>query len=445
VHQANVCGAFFSGFSVSQTRHIMSDSFYSDGLYSGASWQAPAADNQNDGAGTYLPHYASTRMAIEHLNPNDSVHVLFPEVLRHYASEFVNGFPGDVLYAVKANPHPYVLKTLWGAGVRKFDVASLREVEQVQRVLPQAELFMMHPVKSRMTIKRSYELGVREFAFDDMSELLKISEELPETELGARDLSLHLRLALPSEDAVYSLEGKFGADVDQAATLIKAARTLAVRVGVTFHVGSQCMEPAAYRRALALLRQLLVEENLSLDSVDVGGGFPVNYPGMEAPDLGQYFGAIDQALRDYGFANHKILGEPGRALVAEGGSTLVRVEMRRGNELYLNDGTYGALFDAGSPKWRFPVSLITGDGRDPIGNLEAFSFWGPTCDSIDRMDGPFLLPADIQEGDWIEVGNLGAYGQTMATKFNGFYAEHTVTVDEEPIVWRGPIGSVVSG
>ncbi|UTW55763.1 type III PLP-dependent enzyme [Kordiimonas sp. SCSIO 12610] len=413
----------------------------SDSFYTGASWQAPTADNQNTHAVVYLPHYASMQLALEHLDPNDSVNVLFPEVLEHYASEFVNRFPGDVLYAVKANPHPYVLKTLWNAGVRYYDVASLREVEQVAQLLPQAKLFMMHPVKSRKTILRSYELGVREFAFDDMSELEKIKQELPD----ALDLSLHLRLSLPSEDAAYSLEGKFGASFEMAGPLIKAAKAFAKSVGVTFHVGSQCMDPDAYRRALALLRDLLDNEGLELDSVDVGGGYPVNYPGMEAPDLGQYFEVIKNALHDFGFAGHKVLGEPGRALVAEGGSTLVRVEMRRGNELYLNDGTYGALFDAGSPKWRFPVSILTGDGRETQGALEAFSFWGPTCDAIDHMEGPFLLPADIQEGDWIEVGNLGAYGQTMATKFNGFYAEHTITVDEEPIVWRGPIGSVISG
>jgi ornithine decarboxylase len=408
-----------------------------DSFYTGASWQAPNPDKINE-LETHLPHYSSMRLALEHLDPNDSVNVIFPEVLQHYASEFVNRFPGDVLYAVKANPHPYLLRTLWNAGVRHYDVASLREVEQVAGLLPYAKLFMMHPVKSRLTIRRSYTLGVRDFAFDDMSELAKISEELPE----AQDLSLHLRLSLPSDNAVYSLEGKFGADFTQAVELIKKAKSIARYVGVTFHVGSQCMEPEAYRRALCLLRNLLDRGSLEIDSLDVGGGFPVNYPGMEAPDLGQYFSVIEASLKEYGFAGVKTLGEPGRALVAEGGSTLVRVEMRRGNELYLNDGTYGALFDAGSPKWRFPVSLITGDGRDTTNELEAFSFWGPTCDSIDRMEGPFLLPSDIREGDWIEVGNLGAYGQTMATKFNGFYAEHTITVDEEPIVWRGPIGSV---
>jgi ornithine decarboxylase len=413
----------------------MSDSFHTK-----APWQLPKADNQNSNTAIYLPHYASTRQALEHLDTNDSVNVLFPGVLKHYASEFVNGFPGDVLYAVKANPHPYVLNTLWKAGVHSYDVASLREVELVASLLPQAKLFMMHPVKSRKTIKRSYGLGVREFAFDDVSELYKIKEELPD----ASDLSLHLRLSLPSEDAVYSLEGKFGASFEQAGDLIRKARTIAKAVGVTFHVGSQCMEPAAYHRALALLSDVLNTESLILDSVDVGGGYPVNYPGMEAPDLGQYFDVIASALQEYGFENHLILGEPGRALVAEGGACLVRVEMRRGNELYLNDGTYGALFDAGSPKWRFPVSLITADGRDTVSDLEAFSFWGPTCDAIDYMEGPFLLPADVKEGDWIEVGNLGAYGQTMATKFNGFFAEHTITVDEEPIVWRGPIGSIIS-
>ena len=431
----------FRAFLIFQRATSVEDRVMSDTAYTEIMGQ-PALQNYQ---GTIrpqasLPHYATMQSALAHLKPNDSVNVIFPEVLREYARDFLDGFPGDVLYAVKANPHPFVLETLWQAGVHSYDVASLREVELVTAFLPHAKLYMMHPVKSRQTIRRSYELGVRDFAFDHMSELVKIAEETD----SAHDLSLHLRLTLPSMDAVYSLEGKFGAAFEEAAILLKEAQCMAESVGVTFHVGSQCMNPVAYREALRLLRGVLDREALTINSVDVGGGFPVNYPGMEAPDLGQYFEMIYTSLNDYGYSHLQILGEPGRALVAEGGSTLVRVEMRRGNELYLNDGTYGALFDAGTPKWRFPVALIPGDGRETSASLETYSFWGPTCDAVDRMEGPFLLPEDIREGDWIEVGNLGAYGQTMATRFNGFYAEHTITVDEEPIVWRGPIGSVLT-
>ena len=387
-----------------------------------------------------LPHYATMQAALAHLNPNDAVNVLFPSVLTAQAREFVTKFPGDVLYAVKANPHDFVLRTLWTAGVSSYDVASLREVEQVAQLLPDAKLYMMHPVKSRQTIRGSYALGVRDFAFDDASELQKIAEETD----FARDLTLHLRLSLPSTDAVYALEGKFGAAADKTGGLLRAAEGMASKIGVTFHVGSQCMDPTAYRDAIRFLRDMLNKELIELSSLDVGGGFPVNYPGMSAPDLTAYFCVIRDAIIEFGFAHLPILGEPGRAMVAEAGATLARVEMRRGSELHLNDGTYGSLFDAGTPKWRFPVALITGDGREHSTDLMNYSFWGPTCDSMDQMEGPFLLPDDIREGDWIEVGNLGAYGQTMATKFNGFQSEHTVTVDEEPIIRRGPIGSVIA-
>ncbi len=403
-------------------------------------WDIPKTDAVNPGQGQRLPHYATMQAALAHMNPNEAVNVIFPNVLTAQAREFVTNFPGNVLYAVKANPHDFVLKTLWQAGVRSYDVASLREVETVARVLPDATLYMMHPIKSRRTIRSSYALGVRHFAFDDLSELQKITEETD----FADDLTLHLRLSLPSTDAVYALEGKFGVAADRAGALLRAANEITPKVGITFHVGSQCMDPVAYRDALRFVRDLVDAEDVDLSSLDVGGGFPVNYPGMSAPDLGHYFEAIRSAIKEFGFAQLPILGEPGRAMVAEAGATLARVELRRGDELYLNDGTYGSLFDAGTPKWRFPVSLIAGDGRECSTNLMNYSFWGPTCDSMDHMEGPFLLPDDIREGDWIEVGNLGAYGQTMATNFNGFQSVHTVTVDEEPIIRRGPIGSVIA-
>ena len=109
----------------------------------------------------------------------------------------------------------------------------------------------------------------------------------------------------------------------------------------------------------------------------------------------------------------------------------MRVERRRGDELYINDGAYGALFDAAHVGWRFPVELLRAQASDA--ELQPFSFYGPTCDDMDYMAGPFLLPADVGPGDYIEIGMLGAYGCAMRTGFNGFTAETMIAVDDAPM------------
>ncbi|TNE64254.1 MAG: type III PLP-dependent enzyme [Alphaproteobacteria bacterium] len=374
-----------------------------------------------------LEFYNCTASAIEGEDCNDAVHLLYPDKVEEAAHEFLAGFRGASLYAVKANPHPAILKLLWRAGVRHFDVASLREVELVSDLLPGAQLYFMHPVKSRQAIRFAYARGVRAFAYDSMDELNKIAEETG----GASDISLFLRLQVGSKDAAYALGGKFGATLMEAPLLLGRARRMAQKIGVCFHVGSQCMRPSAYREALGKVSAMLQGCGVSLDIIDVGGGFPIPYPGMEPPAMQAYFDEIHAALDDEGFADLETLCEPGRALVAKAGAVAVRVEMRRGKDLYLNDGTYGALFDAGVPSWQFPMALHTGDGRKPALRQTGFRFFGPTCDSCDKMEGPFFLPDDVEEGDWIVVQHLGAYGFTMQTQFNGFYSETMVVIEPE--------------
>ncbi|MEM5517561.1 type III PLP-dependent enzyme [Henriciella sp. AS95] len=378
----------------------------------------PDANNRSG-----LPAFASVGDVLHAYEGDDAIFVLYPKKIAAAARTFLNGFPGKVLYAVKANPHPAVLKTLWTSGVRNFDVASTREVELVQSIAPSAKLFFMHPVKSRAAIRHAYAAGVRNFSFDSADELQKMLEETGYPD----DLSLHLRLALPKGNAAMPLSGKFGADRATAVDLLKAARPHASQLGVTFHVGSQCLEIEDYDRALSYVRSVLDNAGIEIDSVDCGGGFPVAYPGMKPSPMADYFSAIRNALTVHGFAGLEVLGEPGRALCAQGGSTLTRVELRKGRDLYLNDGSYGSLFDAAQCAWKFPVKLHRASPRLAQAN-EDFRFFGPTCDSLDVMEGPFDLPADVQEGDWIEVCHLGAYGQALSSRFNGFYSETTVAV-----------------
>jgi ornithine decarboxylase len=366
--------------------------------------------------------------------PEVPVHCLRPAVLTEAARAFVAGFPGEVLYAVKCNPEPTVLRALWGGGVRHFDCASPAEIALVRSLFPEAGIHYMHPVKARGAIREAWaRQGVQDFVLDSAEELAKI---LAETGAGAGEgLGLFVRLALPKGEAVYDLSGKFGAAPEEAAALLRAARPHAARLGLCFHVGSQCLDPLAWRRALALAGEVIREAGVAVEVVDVGGGFPVAYPDVEPPPLGAFFAEIEAGFDELGLPDGtQLWAEPGRALVAGGGSVVVQVQMRRGDALYVNDGVYGALSDAGVPGFSFPVRLIRPQGPAPSATLHGFTLFGPTCDSADRMRGPFPLPEDVREGDWIEIGQLGAYGACLRTGFNGFDRARMVEVRDRPML-----------
>lgn len=348
---------------------------------------------------------------------------------------FQENFKGDVFYAVKANPSPWVIETLANVGVASFDVASVPEIELVAQHAPGSRMAFMHPVKSRAAIAAAYfDHGVKTFALDTHEELQKILEATG----GADDLSLIVRLGVQAEGATYSLSGKFGVDLHEAPSLLLAARRATQdRMGVSFHVGSQCMRPTAFQAALAQANRAIVRAGVMVDVVDVGGGFPSVYPGMVPPDLADYLDSIDRGFAEMSVhEDTELWAEPGRALVAEATSMLAKVELRKGDALYLNDGSYGSLFDAAHMKWPFPVKLYRGEG-EAAHEVETaprpFRFYGPTCDSIDHMPGPFWLPEDVREGDYIEIGMLGAYGVAMNTRFNGFGDAETVTVEDAPM------------
>ena len=374
-----------------------------------------------------LPEVADL-VAVE--RPEEPMHCLRPTAIAEAARQFVAEFPGDVLYAVKCNPEPAVLRALWDGGVRHFDCASAGEISLVRAMFPDAHIAFMHPVKARGAIRAAYHRhGVRDFVLDAESELAKI---LAET--GAPDdLGLVVRLGLPKGKAVLDLSGKFGAAPGEAVRLLRAARPHAARLGVSFHVGSQCLDPLAWREAMALAGEVIRAAGVAVEVLDVGGGFPVAYPEIDPPPLGAFFAEIEAAFEALDLPGMRLWAEPGRALVAGGGSVVVQVQMRRGDALYVSDGVYGSLSDAGALGFRFPARLIRPEGV-PSEVLHGFSFYGPTCDSADVMHGPFLLPADVQEGDWIELGQLGAYGACLRTGFNGFDRARIVEVRDAPML-----------
>jgi len=361
------------------------------------------------------------------------VTLLRPHAARRAARFFVEKFPGRSLYAVKANPSPDLLQILWDSGITHFDVASIAEVRLVDQVLPDAVLCFMHPVKAEEAIAEAYFAhGVRTFSLDSEEELEKIVRATSVDGIPASDLNLLVRIRVSSDHAKLSLASKFGADPREVSALLMAARQAADALGICFHVGSQAMTPAAFAEAMSRVRAAIVEAAVTVDIVDVGGGFPSSYPGMEPPPLETYFAVIHQAFESLPISySAELWCEPGRALCAEYASVLVRVEKRRGDELYINDGAYGALFDAAHIGWRYPVRLVRDDASH-VRPME-FSFYGPTCDDLDRMAGPFELPGDVGSGDYIEVGMLGAYGCAMRTQFNGFGVVDSAIVDDEPM------------
>jgi ornithine decarboxylase len=382
-----------------------------------------------------LHTYPDARSVVRALSPDEPVILNRPHAARRAARFFVEKFPGKVLYAVKANPAPDLIEVLWDAGVTHYDVASIAEVRLVRGLLPQAQLCFMHPVKTSSAIAEAYHThGVKTFSLDTPEELAKIVAACthPETGEPARDLRLCVRLRVSSEYSELSLAAKFGCDLTEAPILLQQARQHCDWLGVCFHVGSQAMTPFAFVQALDRTRAAIAEASVVIDMIDVGGGFPSIYPGMEPPPLEDYFSLVHQHFYALPIAyNAELWCEPGRALCAEYSSMIVSVNKRRGNELYINDGAYGALYDAAHVGWRFPVIALEDDLIEPA---QDFAFYGPTCDDADYMAGPFPLPADIQAGDYIEIGMLGAYGAAMKTGFNGYGAAMAVIVEDEPMM-----------
>ena len=375
-----------------------------------------------------MDRYISADSLVCTLNPQRPVSCIRPKAAHNAAEYFLKNFPGNTLYAVKTNPHPYILKTLYKSGIRQFDVASLSEAALVRGILPKAEINFLHPVKNRAAIESAYyEYDVRSFAFDSITELEKISASTNHS----KDLTLLMRLSVSNRYAAHSLTGKFGVTSATAVTLLKDAAKRCERLGLCFHVGSQCLDPTAYKLALQQIKKITCTANIPIDIIDVGGGFPSLYPGQNPAPLVDYFSEIKTALTELSIPNNfEVWCEPGRALVAESGSVIVHVDARKNNFLYINDGTYGGLFDAGLLGFRYPVKCL---GKNSSTDLKPFIFYGPTCDSLDVMPGPFMLPANITEGDYIEIGLTGAYSSALRTPFNGFDKLQEAILEDAPM------------
>ena len=365
------------------------------------------------------------------LKPVNPVYCIRPSSIKTSIDFFKKNFPGKILYAVKTNPNEKVLKQIILNGIENFDVASINEIKLIKKIKPDAKLYFMHTIKSRENIAEAYfNLGIRDFALDSKDELQKILDSTNQ----AKDLNLYVRIAISNEHAEIDLSRKFGALPSEALGLVRLCKEHSKKIGISFHVGSQCMHKISFSKAITEVGNIIKKTKIIPDIINVGGGFPSVYPDLNPEPLNNYMDEIKIALKNLKLPNMpELFCEPGRAIVAESGSAIVKVVLRKKHKLYINDGTYGSLFDAGVPNLVFPSKMIS-NGRIQSKKLTAFSFFGPTCDGLDYMKGPFLLPNNIKEGDYIELGQLGAYGLTFRTKFNGFYSDQICEVSDKPIM-----------
>ena len=368
---------------------------------------------------------------VNSLKPDYPVYCIRTEEIKKSVKFFRENFPGKILYAVKTNPHEKVIKQIILNGVNDFDVASISEIKLIHKINPKVNLHFMHTIKSKESISSAYfDYGVKSFSLDNKDELRKILEATNQ----AKDLKLFVRIAISNEHAEIDLSRKFGALPSESLGLVRLCKEHSKKIGISFHVGSQCMHKISFSKGIKEIENIIKKTKIIPDIINLGGGFPSIYPDLKPDPLINYMEEIKKALRNLKLNKlPEIICEPGRAIVAESGSTVVKVILRKKQTLYINDGTYGSLFDAGVPNFVLPSKMIT-NGRVQSKKLTSFSFFGPTCDSLDYMKGPFLLPNNIKEGDYIELGQLGAYGLTFRTNFNGFYSNEIFEVSDKPIM-----------
>ncbi|MBU0581764.1 MAG: alanine racemase [Alphaproteobacteria bacterium] len=385
-----------------------------------------------------MQRFENAREAALALRPDDSVYCFHPEVLKADARQFMSMFPGKTAYAVKTNGEPMVLQALVEAGVTAFDVASPGEFAAVRAVSPDAEMLYMHPVKAQSDIKLALEkYGIRVIAVDHEDEITKVTRVVRALDIDPGSMTVFVRVQTKGA-AAYELSKKFGAGPAHAVELCQRLKKIGYKVGLCFHVGSQIEDPDTYERALASVDWVRNRIGFELSELDVGGGFPAEYgrdPNSkkpEMPSLGQIMSRLRGDIEEYQFADMPLVAEPGRVIVARAFSLIVRVLLRKGKRLYINDGIWASLSDSWVGKITLPARFIPDPAiRSRNGsekNIVPFKVCGATCDSVDILSRPFWLPETVDTGDWIEIGHIGAYSLSLRTRFNGFYPDTFVEV-----------------
>ena len=372
------------------------------------------------------------------LRPDHPLYCFRPTVLKEDARRFMALFPGDTAYAVKTNGEPMVLKTLVEAGVKIFDVASPGEFRAVRAASKDAEMLYMHPIKAQSDIRLALETyGIRVMSLDHEDEIAKVLRIVRALDLDPASITIYVRIQTKGH-AMYELSKKFGAAPGHAVELLQRLDRIGFKVGLCFHVGSQVEEVESYEAALKSADWIRNRAGVELAGLDVGGGFPATYGSdpnrrqKPVPTLEELMAALNANISEWGFSDVPLTAEPGRVVVARAFSLVVRVLLRKGRRLYINDGIWASLSDSWTGKITLPARFIPDPARksrngDPE-NVVPFRVCGATCDSVDILSRPFWLPETVDTGDWIEIGHIGAYSLSLRTHFNGFYPDDFVEV-----------------
>ena len=261
------------------------------------------------------------------LKPDFPVYCIRPESIKTSTQFFKKNFPGKVLYAVKTNPDRNVLSHIINNGIENFDAASINEIQLIRSLKPDAHIYFMHTVKSRNDIAEAYfNLGIKDFALDTKDELIKILDATN----NAKDLTLYVRIAISNEHAEIDLSRKFGVHASEALGLVRLCKEHANKIGISFHVGSQCMHKVSFTKAITEVGNIIKKTKIIPDIINVGGGFPSIYPDLNPEPLENYLDEIKNSIAKLNLPfSPELICEPGRAIVAESGSTIVKVNLRK--------------------------------------------------------------------------------------------------------------------
>lgn len=366
---------------------------------------------------------------IRHLRPDHPVMAFAPTVLHDRARQFLTGFPGLVTYAVKANPDEAVIRTLVTAGIRGFDVASPWEIDLVGRLAPCAARHYNNPVRSGREIAHAIREGILSWSVDSRSELDKLAAQVPVSIDGQR-VEISVRFKLPVLGAAYDFGSKFGATPELAADLLGLVADRGHAASLTFHPGTQCVEPVAWESYIRMAREICDRAGVPAHRLNVGGGFPSHRVTGVAPDLNAIFARIGDTTRDcFGSDAPALVCEPGRGLCADAFALITRVKaVRDEGGVFLNDGVYGGLAELPVIGTLDRIEVLTPRGAPRTGERSGRVLFGPTCDSVDRLPGELALPADMAEDDYVVFHGAGAYSTVISTRFNGFGAMTRATV-----------------
>jgi len=400
-----------------------------------------------------MERFQTARDVAYELRPDRPVYCFRPAVLAADARTFIEAFSGKTAYAVKTNSERMVLETLAEVGIDCFDVASPAEFAAARAVAPKAELLYTHPVKAQSDIRLALEdYRIRALALDHEDEVAKILRIVRGLDLAPEDITLFVRLASRGH-AAYELSKKFGAGPAHAVELVERISNIGFRVALCFHVGSQIEDTDTYERALASAAWVRNRAGVPIVALDIGGGFPAAYGHdprrreVSVPSTPDLLAEIVHEAEEWGLGDIPMIAEPGRVIVARCFSLIVRVLLRKGKRIYINDGIWASLSDSWTGKITLPARLLPDPARrkrngDPE-KVMPFKVCGATCDSVDILSRPFYLPETVDTGDWIEIGHIGAYSLALRTRFNGFYPDTFVEVTT-PFEAGGPAESLAT-